>query len=205
VDLFEESLRDAVEGKPDSDMYDDGLIRTFEEFGKVFRDEVDAVELVDDRTLRVDAQGIETCRRLRRAIPPDQQVRVAGKLDVLRHRDRMFILLLESGTAVRGVMVSDTIDLSALGTLWGQPARVSGLAKFRPSGSILRIEAERIEPAAEEDLALWGALPAPVFGPLDERSLRQPQGPRSGVSALFGQLPAEESDEEIIEALDRLS
>lgn len=102
-------------------------------------------------------------------------------------------------------MASDAIDLNTLGALWGQPAQVSGLAKFRPSGSILRIEAERIEPASEHDLVLWGTLPAPIFGLQDERSLRQPQGPRSGVNAVFGHLPGEESDEEIIEALDRLS
>jgi hypothetical protein len=44
-----------------------------------------------------------------------------------------------------------------------------------------------------------------VFGPLDERTLRQPQGSRSGVAAIFGQLPGDESDDEIIEALDLLS
>lgn len=43
------------------------------------------------------------------------------------------------------------------------------------------------------------------FGTLDERTLHQPQGPRSGLAAIFGQLPDDDSGEEIIEALDRLS
>jgi len=131
--------------------------------------------------LRIDPAGIEMCRRLRTSIPPDQQVRVAGKLDVLQHTERMFTLILESGALVRGV------------------------AKFRPSGSVLRIDAESVEAADERDLSLWAAPPRPVFGPLDERTLRQPQGSRSGVAAIFGQLSDDESDEEIIEALDRLS
>jgi hypothetical protein len=204
LDLLEESLRDAVEGKSESDAYDDGLIRTFEDFSRVLRHEVDAVELLDGGSLRVDVVGIETCRRLRRAIPADQQVRVAGKLDVLRHTDRMFTLILESGAQMRGV-VSDAIDLTALGALWGRAAVVCGVAKFRPSSSLLRVEAERIDRADEHDLSLWGAAPRPIFSPLDERSLQQPQGPRSGVGAIFGQLPDEESDEDVIEALDRLS
>jgi hypothetical protein len=62
-----------------------------------------------------------------------------------------------------------------------------------------------VEPADKRDLSLWPATPRPVFGPLDERALRRPQGPRSGVAAIFGQLSDDESDEEIIEALDRLS
>lgn len=205
LDLLEESLRDALEGKPESDAYDDGLIRTFENFSRVLRHEVEAIEFMDGVRLRVDSRGVETCRRLRNAIPPDQRVRIAGKLDVLRHSDRMFTLILESGSPVRGVVASETIDLDELGTMWGGPAVVSGVAKFRPSGSLLRIEAEMIERASEKDLSLWGTLPQPVFGPLDERALRQPQGPRSGVGAIFGQLPAEETDEEIIEALDRFS
>lgn len=206
LDLLEESLRDAIEGKSESDAYDDGLIRTFEDFSRVLRHDVEGVDFLDGGPqVRVDVAGVETCRRLRTSIPPDQQVRVAGKLDVLRHSDRMFTLILESGAQVRGVVATDAIDLTALGALWGRPAVVCGVAKFRPSGSLLRVEAERIEGADEHALSLWGTPPRPIFGPLDERSLHQPQGPRSGVGAIFGQLSDHESDEAIIEALDRLS
>ena len=117
----------------------------------------------------------------------------------------MFTLILESGVNVRGVVAGDTVDLPALGGLWGQEAVVSGIAKFRPSGSVMRIEAERIDRADARDLSLWNAEPRPVFDVPDERALRQPQGPRSGVNAIFGQLADTESDDDIIEALDRLS
>jgi hypothetical protein len=134
----------------------------------------------------------------------DQHVRLAGKLDVLRHSDRMFTLILKSGAQVRGV-AADSVDLPALGELWGQEVVVTGVAKFRSSGSVLRIEAGRIERANPRDLSLWGADPRAILGVLDERILRQPQGPRSGVNAIFGRLADAESDDNIIEALDRLS
>ncbi len=117
----------------------------------------------------------------------------------------MFTLILESGAQVRGVVAGDRVDLPALGWLWGQEAVVTGVAKFRPSGSVLRIEAERIERADARDLSLWGAEPRPIFDVLDERALRQPQGPRSGVNAIVGRLGDVESDDDIIEALNRLS
>jgi hypothetical protein len=205
LDLLGESVRDAVTGRPESDAYDDGLIRTFEEFSRVLRHGVEAVELGDGAPVRIDRGSVETLGRLRRAIPPDQHVRLAGRLDVLRHSDRMFTLILENGTHVRGVVAGDGVALSALGALWGQDAVVTGVAKFRPSGSLLRIEAERIERADARDLGLWSSEPRPVLGALDERALRQPQGPRSGVNAAFGRLAEVESDEAIIEALDRLS
>lgn len=204
LDLFEESLRDAVEGRTDSDAFDDGLIRTCEEFTRVLRHDVEVVEFLDGRTLRIDQTSIEVCRRLRTSIPPDQHVRVAGKLDVLQHTDRMFTLILSSGAQVRGV-AGDSVDLGALGALWGHDALVQGVAKFRPSGSLLRIDAESVEAADQRDLSLWATPPRPMFGTLDERTLRQPQGSRSGVAAILGQLSDDESDEEIIEALDRLS
>jgi hypothetical protein len=65
LDFLEEGLRDAVEGRPDSDAYDDGLIKTFEEFSRILRHEIDVVELTGGIPLRVDAPGIETFRRLR--------------------------------------------------------------------------------------------------------------------------------------------
>ncbi len=82
---------------------------------------------------------------------------------------------------------------------------MSGVAKFRPSGSVLRIEAEWIERANERDLSLWASGPRPILDALDQRALHQPQGPRSGATAIFGQLTGIESDDDIIEALDRLS
>ena len=158
-----------------------------------------------DRDPEHQGGGALISRKIRGSGESGQSVRIAGKLDVLRHSDRMFTLVLESDVEVRGVVASDAIDLNTLGTLWGQPAQVSGLAKFRPSGSILRIEAERIEPASEHDLALWGTVPVPIFGPLNGRSLHRPQGPRSGVSAILGQLPGDESDEKLNEALNAFS
>jgi hypothetical protein len=205
LDLFEESVRDAVAGRAESDAYDDGLIRTFERFSRVLRHGVDVVELGDGVPVRIDAGSVEALGRLRRAIPPDQRVRVAGSLDMLRHSDRMFTLVLESGALVRGVVVADRVDRSALAALWGRDVVVAGVAKFRPSGSVLRIEADQIESADTQDMSLWGAEPRPVFDVLDERALRQSQGPRSGVNAIFGQLADVDTDDDIIEALDRLS
>jgi len=205
LDLLEQGLRDAISSRAESDAYDDGLVKTFEEFSRVLRHGVDAVEFGHREPVRVDGRSVEALARLRRAIPPDQTIRLAGKLDVLRHSDRMFTLILETGAHVRGVVASEEIDLSALGDWWGQDVVVTGVAKFRPSGSVLRVEAERIERAGARDLSLWGDEPRPVLDDLDQQTLRQPQGPRSGVNAVFGRLDGVESDADIIEALEQLS
>ena len=40
------------------------------------------------------------------------------------------------------VVTGEGADLSALGELWGRQVVVTGVATFRPSGSVLRIEQE---------------------------------------------------------------
>jgi hypothetical protein len=71
-------------------------------------------------------------------------------------------------------------------------------------GALLRIDAERIEPATG-DVSLWSRAPTPTFQELDGRKLSVPQGPRSGVSAIWGQWPGDETDEEFNDALSHLS
>ena len=108
----------------------------------------------------------------------------------------MFTLVLDDGRTLKGV-ISSGVALDQLGTLWGRQARVAGVGKFRPSGAVLRVEAETIE-GAVGDTSLWSVMPRPVFQELDPRRLRVPQGPRSGVSAIFGKWPGDESEEEFL-------
>jgi hypothetical protein len=129
---------------------------------------------------------------------------IAGKIDLLRHSDRVFTLILESGEVLRGVVTTEAVDLGELGRLWGRFAVVSGIAKFRPSGAVLRIEAEQVRPAEPADTAVWSQVPRPLLADLDLRTLHWSQGPRSGVSAIFGQWPGDESEEEFLRTLDAI-
>jgi hypothetical protein len=203
LDLFGESLRDAVAAKPDSDLFDDHLLDTFGSISRVFGHGVQKVHVHGAERLTVDEAAAANLKTLKRNIPADQRVVVVGKLDALRHSDRMFTLVLDDGRVVRGV-VTPSVDLGVLGTLWGKRARVAGLSKFRPSGAVLRIEAESVV-EAEGDLSLFTGMPRPLLAELDLRSLHQPQGARSGLAAIVGKWPGDESDEEIAELLAELS
>lgn len=202
LDVFVEALDDALASKADSDLYDDGLVETLARFGRVLDQEVDSFEIRNGRTRVFDRQSVDSLRQLRRSIPADQRVRVAGKLDLLKHSNRLFALLMP-GVDLRGVVVAD-VDFTRLGQLLGQQVIVSGTAKFRPSGKVLRVEAEQIV-AAEGDTTPWESIPQPLFSELETRSLRIPQGPKSGVAAIFGQWPGDETDEDFESAVRDLS
>lgn len=162
IDLFVEALDDALANRVDSDRYDDGFIDTLTGFGKVLAYELDSFEVRNGRTRTIERASVESLRRLRRSIPGDQRARIAGTLDLLKHSNRMFEVELLSGT-VRGVIVSDD-DFNRLGGLLGRRVVVSGLAKFRPSGRVLRLEADRIELASGDTSVLGRHASAPVPG-----------------------------------------
>jgi hypothetical protein len=205
IGLWEESLADALAGEADSDRFDTSMLAEFKKsLRRVFENKVVMLEIRHGASsvpaAVVRREGVDQIENLKRQTPRSRRVRVAGKIDELRHSDRRMTLILTDGTAL--TCLADEIDEDRLRSLWGQSVVVSGLAVFRPSGKVLRIEADNIKLASDLDLKLWSAEPEPLGATLDVKALHKPQGPRSGISAIFGKWPGDETDEEF-EALVR--
>lgn len=77
------------------------------------------------------------------------------------------------------------------------------LLKQLASGRLLRVDAEAIS-NGEHEPSLWSRMPQPGTAKLDLSSLRKAQGPRSGMAAILGRWPGEETDDEVEAALARL-
>jgi hypothetical protein len=207
LSTFAETFELALRGDADSDFQDPGLLKTFAAFSKVLSSGVHRITLEDaapegPRRVEIRADRLATVERLWRKTPPTQSVRLAGRLDSLRESDRNFTLVLTSGETLRGLAVG--VEPRDLARFFGENVMVGGIAVFRPSGAVLRIDAEEVE-AAPTNLDLWSRMPVPLFGQLDRRTLHQPQGPRSGIHAIFGRWPGEETDAEVFELLEQIS
>lgn len=205
ITLVQESLSDAVRGDADSTRFDDALLDRFELLGRVFSRGVDQVEIANGRsgglTVVTTPATLDTLRSLRHTTPPEQSVRVAGWLDQIRHSDRMFTLKLEDGTVLRGI--AEGVSTQRLAGLWGRKAIVHGRATFRPSGRVLRLEALDIAPAGE-DFSFWSQEPLPLAEGVAPQ-VRHPQAPHTGINAVIGGWPGDESDDDIARALEALS
>jgi hypothetical protein len=99
---------------------------------------------------------------------------------------------------------SARVPLEWLGTLFGRQVVVSGQAVFRPSGAILRLEADAFD-EADERATLWAKVPKPLFTTTGGVAKLVPQGPRSGIAAIIGKWPGDEDDDEIAKALEDIS
>lgn len=198
--VFEQSLEDAIKGSADSELYDEGLLQTFMRLSSVLGNGITSLELSNgSRTsprITITPEHIEQVKALRRETPASQAVRIAGQINTIRHSDKMFELILQSGQALRGIAPADC-DSEQLAHLFGQKVLVLGKVVFRPSGSILRIEASAIE-TASGNLSLWSKAPEPRRHTL---YLRQPQGPQTGLNKLWGKWPGTETDDQIEQAL----
>jgi hypothetical protein len=208
LSLWQESLADALAGRADSDGFDANFLKVVAgRFDRLFREGVDQVEIANGSptspSLTIVPDDIRRVRRLQKRTPAPQAARVSGTLDAIRHSDRMFALVLPSGETLRGV-AEDAI-LARLPDLWGKAVAATGRAVFRPSGDFLRLDAEHIEPARPADLAIFAKRPEPIGRPIDARKRLQPQGPDSGLNAIFGRWPGDETDEEVAAMLEDLS
>jgi hypothetical protein len=122
---------------------------------------------------------------------------------MIRVSDRIFELLLTDGQKARAVWAEQTIV--PLGEYLGREVVIEGQAVFRPSGTLLRIDAEAIAAAARRD-EFFSRLPH--ASGLPRKQLETAAGIRpgkSGFAAIYGQWPGDESDEEILTALEELS
>jgi hypothetical protein len=188
--VMEQTLRTAVEGRSDSDLFDQPLLSTFRRFERILNFGFSSIDLMNgqpEARVIVDGASVAAVDRLIRSTPAPQRARVTGTLDTIRHSDRIFTLIVDDAKAVKGI--AEGVAAEQLARLFGQRVVVSGTAVFRPSGGVLRVEAETID-AAGTDAGVWARVPTPLFRIMDSASLRVPQGPRSGSNAIIGKWPA---------------
>jgi len=158
----------------------------------------------DEKPLKLTKSDLDGLATLEGETPPPQYVRVAGKLDQIRASDRTFTIRSTAhNLAFKGI--AEPGQRQQLQELWGKSVLVGGMAHFTPAGGLLRIEAEQIRKASLKEESQWGAPPRSLGGAETPQSLKVPQGPRSGLNAIMGKWPGDESDDVIAEALEHLS
>jgi hypothetical protein len=205
-DVFGDVLADVNSEAKESDRFDRPLLRRLAQFRAGLEGGFDSLLLVGHRLPEASpailtAATIAAARRLDLETPSPQRVRVAGRLDMIWQSRQGYILTLDDGQEVRGVLVEG--DMSSLANLFNQRVVVHGRAVYRPSGHLLRLDAERIDPGPDER-TIWSHIPPAKARKPDTKRLMQMQTQKSGVADLFGKWPGDETDEQILDMLKRM-
>jgi hypothetical protein len=207
LDLLGDLIEDVRADRTDSLRFDRPLLTRLTRFGKSLRSDYTELLLTGhryatDSPARFDDQAIRNARRFGEITPQPQRVRIVGTLDMLRASTQSFAVKLAGGDEVRGGWPSG--DVRDLHDLLNRDVLVVGKAVYRPSGELLRVDASDVR-SANGEAAMWSHVPAPRKAPLDLTSLRKRQGPRSGLAAIIGRWPGDETDDEVARALEDLS
>lgn len=198
------TLRDIDSGKKDSPRFDTRLLQRVGRVSESARrwgvstftfhdNKADEPEVILDRRLS------ETAKELQLETPRPQRVRVAGQLDMIRASDGSFGLLLPDGQALHGLVEEILVD--RLSDYWRRQIVMEGMAFFRPSGSVLRLEANAVDLARETD-DFFAVMPEPISSGYSASELRRPQTSKTGLAQAYGAWPGDETEEELLAALE---
>jgi hypothetical protein len=206
-DMFGDVLADIRAMDKDSQHFDTTLLRSVGRFQKFFtKGPFTGVEFSNqaktDRKIELTADLVATAKSLCGMTPVPQRVRLVGELDGIEASTQRFTLVLDTGDKVNGVFGDAHMD--EMRRLWRQRVLVLGSAVYRPSAKLLRIEADEVRAGSSES-SLFSRLPMSRHEQVDTARLKHRQGSRSGMAAIAGAWPGEETDEEIEVALEQLS
>lgn len=206
-ELLAAALEDVGSLRGESSRFDPGMLRRIGSYRKLFgKDGLSSIVLPDvtlHKSGRLDAAVVESARELAHATPQPRRVRVAGRLDLMGASQGVLKLHVASGGIVTAIWEGEEA-LDQFAPLFNKDVVCEGLGVFRPSGTLLRIDADALAPASERD-EFFRCAPVAETNTDLARSARLRSGEPSVYASFLGSIPAEESDEEFAAAVDALS
>lgn len=205
-DLVRRMIDDVAGQVTRSERFDTDLLKQVAGFQTVLKKGVESIELSGSRKesaneTKITTEVIAAATQLRQATPPPRRVKIAGAFDMIRVSDKVFELLLPDGQRVRAVWAKD--EVIGLGKFLSRDVVIEGVAVYRPSGTLLRVDTTAIAPATNHDRNLFAQLPLPS-APASIAAKQKPQTSTTGINAIWGIWPGEESDEELLDSVEEV-
>lgn len=205
-ELFGAALEDVAARRTDSDRFDPGLLRRISRYRLLLSRGVEVIALPDAQVAgkpRVDHAVVEAASELVAAIPDARRVRVTGRLDVMGASQGLIKMQVHAGQTVTARWEgAEPVD--DLRHHFNRDVVVEGVGVFRPSGGLLRIDADAIAAASSADEA-FRRIPLGQVRRDYQRMSRLKPAEQSVYARILGSIPAEEPDDEFAKAIEALS
>ena len=203
LDLFGKLVADVRAQASSSDSYDEPLLQRLSGWHGLFQTKVTAIHLPTTSFMstgtELDESVVIGAKALSSRIPLPRQIRLVGKIDMVRWSTRSMAIRVEDGSEYRCAVVGD--DIGDLGQYGGREVTILGKAIYRPTGTVLRLDVQQI---LETTVGREAYSEIPLSFEDRYESDRKKQTPRNGLSAVFGTWPGEESEEELLAGLAEL-
>jgi hypothetical protein len=206
-ELFGAALNDVAARKVDSSRYDAPLLGRISRYSRMLKRGIRRVSLIGATATedgKIDADVVRAASDLAAETPNPQRARVAGRLDLMGASQGVLKIEVRPGEVVTALWERDE-PIENYRELFNKDVVVEGLAIFRPSGTLLRIDADLIAPASAQQDFFRQVPHAPVARDYPKLARLKPNE-RSAYVQLRGCVPAEgdESDEDFDAAVAAL-
>lgn len=203
VNVFARVTREVRQGNADSNLYDLQLLKHLSHSNRLFQHRLHSMTVPErSGTTQIDREVAIRAAELSQRTPSPRQVRVVGHLDMVRHSTRTFEMLSEESKPLRGLL-EDGDQMGTLRDLLGKTILVIGKAVYRPSGSLLRVDAQGISSGDGEPKIFW-KVPPPIEHRAAATRFRVGEQTKRGVPGFFGIWPGEETDADLLAMLKEL-
>ena len=203
-DLLAASLHDVRQMSQDSERFDHAMLHQFAAYRRLFKGGLESIVLPDANAPEpeaIDESLSAAAGELYRATPPARRVRLSGRLDSLGVSRRVLGLVLEDDTTATAIWAMDGIV--NLANFIDQQVVIEGLAEFRPSGSLLRVDADAIRLATSGD-SVFSVLPFPERQQNYQQAATAIRPGHKPYAEIYGLIPADESDEEFAASVETM-
>lgn len=205
-ELLGAALDDIGTRREESNRFDPGLLRRIARYKVIFRLGLSRIVLPDivaPRPSQFDAGVIDSAHALSDATPQSRRVRVNGRLDLMGVSQGVIKIHVAGGAVVTGLWEGKE-PIDELRSLLNRDVVCEGVGVFRPSGTLLRIDADAVAAAGPGDAGFAVVPRVPRIGDVT-RQLLLKSGEASAYHALLGSIPPEESDEDFAAAIEVMS
>lgn len=204
-DLLGLTLRDLDTENSDSSHFDQKFLKELSGYGSVFKKGISRLSLGRDNkdtNPYLDEEVVQTANRLSLSTPDPRRVRVSGRLDVMGASKGILKIEVKPGSFASALW-NGKEEIETHKALFNKDVVLEGTAIFRPSGTLLRIEADILYPMAKQD-EFFREIPYAVAQNDYTQASYLKVEESSAYKTILGSIPAEESDEEFIAALENL-
>jgi hypothetical protein len=204
-ELFGAALHDVAARRIESNSFDPGMLRRIRTYQRILSRGIDRITMPDtavERRGQIDADVVVAASELYAVTPAPRRLRVTGRLDVMGASQGVLKLDIRPGEMVTALWEGEE-PVESLREFFNRDVVVEGIGVFRPSGSLLRVDADAIAPASSQD-EFFRRVPSAVVQRDYHKLARLKAGEKSAYAQLRGSLPGDEKDEEFDAAVAAL-